>query len=112
MMRISWVAYAVDESASDAKIERPVALPIVSLGASAVGRGLPMSHVRHERPGSYCPTLPATRGRLAPVWVDMRSSRGDGVTGMHGGWMVEPYPNRVKHPKNARTGAFTARARP
>src|SRR5512135_2790418 len=52
MIRISWVAYAVDDSASEEKTARPIALPIASCGASAVGRGRPKSHVRQERRGA------------------------------------------------------------
>jgi hypothetical protein len=48
---ISCVAYAVEESASEAKTASPTALPMVWCGASAVASGRPMSHVRHERPG-------------------------------------------------------------
>ena len=43
---ISWVAYAVDDSASDEKTASPTALPMAWWGASAVGSGRPNSHVR------------------------------------------------------------------
>ena len=48
MARISWVAYAVDDSASEEKTASPTVLPIAWCGASAVGSGRPSSHSRHE----------------------------------------------------------------
>src|SRR5512135_3885103 len=65
MIRISWVAYAVDDSASEEKTARPIALPIASCGASAVGRGRPKSHVRQERRGA-CPASRRPRAPPAP----------------------------------------------
>jgi hypothetical protein len=52
MIMISWVAYAVEESASDEKTARPTVLLMAWCGASAVGSGLPNSHVRQERAGA------------------------------------------------------------
>src|SRR3990172_1661283 len=49
--RISCVAYAVDDNASEAKTARPTVRPIVWCGASAVCSGRPMSHVSQERDG-------------------------------------------------------------
>ena len=48
MIRISWVAYAVDDSASEEKTASPTVLPMVWCGASAVGSGRPISHSRHD----------------------------------------------------------------
>jgi hypothetical protein len=42
MIRISWVAYAVEDSASEAKTARPTVLPMASFSASAVGSGRPI----------------------------------------------------------------------
>jgi hypothetical protein len=52
--RISWLAYAVEDMASDANTARPTTLPKVSFGASAVDRGRPISHERAERRGGVC----------------------------------------------------------
>ena len=46
MIRISCVAYAVDDSASEEKTASPTPLPIAWCGASAVESGRPISHVR------------------------------------------------------------------
>ena len=46
MIRISCVAYAVEESASEEKTARPTALPMAWCGASAVESGRPISHAR------------------------------------------------------------------
>ena len=46
MIRISCVAYAVEDSASEEKTARPTALPIAWWGASAVESGRPISQAR------------------------------------------------------------------
>ena len=48
---ISCVAYAVEESASEANTARPMALPMVWWGASAVDKGRPMSQLRKSLRG-------------------------------------------------------------
>ena len=50
---ISCVAYAVEDSASDANTARPTILRIAWSDASAVARGSPMSSDVHERRGFY-----------------------------------------------------------
>src|SRR6185436_10609594 len=49
--RISCVAYAVEESASEAKTANPTTLPIVWWGASAVDKACPINHERQDRGG-------------------------------------------------------------
>src|SRR5215211_636832 len=49
--RISCVAYAVEDSASDAKTARPTTFPMVWWGASAVDSGRPISQECHDRGG-------------------------------------------------------------
>jgi hypothetical protein len=61
---ISWVAYAVEESASDAKTAKPIALPIDWWGASAVDKGCPISQWLRERGG----LKPVVR-RMIEVWL-------------------------------------------
>ena len=60
--KISCVAYAVDDNASDAKTAKPTALPMVWCGASAVESGLPIKKDRNVRGG---------------VWFVSRSMMGD-----------------------------------
>ena len=43
MTRVSWVAYAVDERASDEKTAKPIRFPIACCSASAVGSGRPIN---------------------------------------------------------------------
>jgi hypothetical protein len=58
--RISCVAYAVEESASEANIASPTTFRIVWFGASAVASGRPISQVRHERGGEYSGSMVIT----------------------------------------------------
>ncbi len=62
MSRISSVAYATEESASDAKTARPVTRVSRSCLASVVGMGVPTSRRFSPRSGMGSPVRPAEEG--------------------------------------------------